>query len=75
MAELIAQGGLPLPVAHSNDRGVGVGLGVVTPVLLEPFKRLLNLLDEPETIPVLAPLIEREIHRYSVLEYDGRIIG
>ena len=59
MAELIAQGGLPLPAEHSNDRGVGIGLGAVTPVLLEPFKRLLNLLDEPATIPVLAPLIER----------------
>ena len=75
MAELIAQGGLPFPAERSTDKGVGIGLGAVTPVLLEPFKRLLNLLDEPETIPVLAPLIEREIHRYSVLEYDGRIIG
>jgi AraC-like DNA-binding protein len=69
MAELIAQGGLPLPAEQSNDRGVGIGLGAVTPVLLEPFKRLLNLLDEPETIPVLAPLIEREIH-YRLLKSD-----
>ena len=67
MAELIAQGGLPLPTERSNDRGVGIGLGAVTPVLLEAFKRLLNLLDEPETIPVLAPLIEREIH-YRLLK-------
>ena len=42
MAELIAQGGLPLPAEQSNDRGVGIGLGAVTPVLLEPFKRLLK---------------------------------
>ena len=69
MAELIAQGGLPLPAEQSNDRGVGIGLGAVTPVLLEPFKRLLNLLDEPATIPVLAPLIEREIH-YRLLMSD-----
>ena len=69
MAELIAQGGLPLPVEQSNDRGVGIGLGAVTPALLEPFKRLLDLLDEPETIPVLAPLIEREIH-YRLLKSD-----
>ncbi len=65
MAELIAQGGLPLPTARANDRSVGIG--TVTPVLLEPFKRLLDLLDEPETIPVLAPLIEREIH-YRLLK-------
>lgn len=67
MAELIAQGGLPLPAERSNDRSVGIG--TVTPVLLEPFKRLLDLLDEPETIPVLAPLIEREIH-YRLLKSD-----
>ncbi len=69
MAELIAQGELPLPVAHSNDRGIGIGLGTVTPVLLEAFKRLLDLLDDPGAIPVLAPLIEREIH-YRLLKSD-----
>ena len=67
MAELIAQGGLPLPTERSDDRGIGIG--TVTPVLLEPFKRLLDLLDEPDTIPVLAPLIEREIH-YRLLKSD-----
>ncbi len=67
MAELIAQGGLPLPTERTNDRSVGIG--TVTPVLLEPFKRLLDLLNEPETIPVLAPLIEREIH-YRLLRSD-----
>lgn len=67
MSELIAQGGLPLPNERSNDRGIGIG--TVTPVLLEPFKRLLDLLDEPETIPVLASLIEREIH-YRLLKSD-----
>ncbi len=67
IAELIAQGGLPLPMESANERSVGIG--TVTPVLLEPFKRLLDLLDEPETIPVLAPLIEREIH-YRLLRSD-----
>jgi AraC-like DNA-binding protein len=67
MAELIAQGGLPVPREHASDRGIGIG--TVTPALLEPLKRLLDLLDEPETIPVLAPLIEREIH-YRLLKSD-----
>ncbi|QEL55577.1 AraC family transcriptional regulator [Chromobacterium paludis] len=62
MAELIAQGGLPLPAERSQDKAGGVGLGAVTPPLLESFKRLLDLLDDPAAIPVLAPLIEREIH-------------
>ena len=69
VAELIAQGGLPLPAERSNERGAGIGIGTVTPVLLEPFKRLLDLLDEPGAIPTLAPLIEREIH-YRLLMTD-----
>ena len=69
MAELIAQGGVPLPTERSTDRGIAIGIGTVTPVLLEPFKRLLDLLHEPDTIPVLAPLIEREIH-YRLLKSD-----
>ena len=69
MAELIAQGGLPLPEDRSSDRGAVIGLGTVTPMLLEPFKRMLDLLDEPSAIPILAPLIEREIH-YRLLMSD-----
>jgi AraC-like DNA-binding protein len=72
MAELIAQGGLPLPVERSSDRGIGIGLGTVTPTLLDPIKRLLDLLDEPDAIPVLAPLIEREIH-YRLLMSDQAV--
>lgn len=60
LMELIAQGKLP-PV-KKRDAGMGVGIGTVTDVLLEPFCRLLSLLDEPEAIPVLGPLIQREIH-------------
>jgi len=67
LAELIAQDGLP----PSRDRSVGkgVGIGSVTPALLAPFERLLALLDEPEAIPVLAPLIQREIH-YRLVRSD-----
>ncbi len=36
--------------------------GALTPPLLEAFDRLLALLDQPEDIPALAPLIRREIH-------------
>ena len=69
MAELIAQGGLPFPAERSNDKGAGIGLGTVTQNLIDPIKRLLDLLDEPGAIPVLAPLIEREIH-YRLLKSD-----
>lgn len=36
--------------------------GALTAPLLEAFDRLLGLLDQPEHIPALAPLIKREIH-------------
>lgn len=67
LAELISQGILPPPVERSVDRGMGIG--TVTPHIIEPFKRLLELLDEPDAIPVLAPLINREIH-YRLLMSD-----
>jgi AraC-like DNA-binding protein len=69
VAELIAQGGLPVPGERSSDRGAVIGIGTVTPALLEPLKRLLDLLEDPLAIPVLAPLIEREIH-YRLLMSD-----
>lgn len=36
-------------------------VSAVTPELLDPWLRLLGLLETPEDIPVLAPLVEREI--------------
>ncbi|ATO33579.1 HTH-type transcriptional activator RhaS [Dickeya dianthicola] len=43
--------------------------GLVTPLLLDSFRRLLALLDEPEAIPVLAPLMKKEIH-YRLIKSD-----
>lgn len=67
LAELIAQGDLPPPDKSADDRGVG--LGSVTPQIIEPFARLLALLAEPDAIPALSPLILREIH-YRLLRSD-----
>ncbi|PSJ57483.1 AraC family transcriptional regulator [Kumtagia ephedrae] len=55
----------------SRDRGTdgSAALGTVTQAMLEPFGRLLALLDRPDEIAVLAPLIEREIH-YRLLKSD-----
>ncbi|TAJ05500.1 AraC family transcriptional regulator [Pectobacterium versatile] len=60
VAELIAQGCLP----PRRDRGASssAGIGSATSAILRPFGRLLELLEEPEAIPVLAPLLQREIH-------------
>ncbi|MBC3948430.1 AraC family transcriptional regulator [Pseudomonas folii] len=67
LAELAAQGCL----APVRDKSVvaGVGIGSVTDALLASFERLLALLEEPDAIPILAPLIKREIH-YRLLMSD-----
>jgi AraC-like DNA-binding protein len=67
LSELIAQSDLP----STRDRSVakGIGIGAVTGAMLSSFERLLALLDEPESISVLAPLIQREIH-YRLLQSD-----
>ncbi|MBS1187905.1 MAG: AraC family transcriptional regulator [Burkholderiaceae bacterium] len=67
MAELVAHSGLPSPRGKLSDSGMGIG--VLTPQVLEPFQRLLDLLDEPEAIEVLSPLILREIY-YRLLMSD-----
>lgn len=67
LAELIAQDERSPSPPRSPQASVGVGsLG---PELLEPIVRLAALLDEPAAIPVLAPLIQREIH-YRLLATD-----
>jgi len=39
----------------------GYGVAPLTTAMLDPWHRLLRLLDEPEDVPALAPLCEREI--------------
>lgn len=72
MADIIAQNGMPPPYERSISGGTAIG--TVTPTLLEPFTRLLALLDEPDAIPTLSSLIVREIH-YRLLTSDlaGRL--
>jgi hypothetical protein len=67
LTELIAQCG-PSP-ARDRTANKSVGIGTVTSTILKPLGRLLELLDEPDAIPVLAPLIQREIH-YRLLMSD-----
>lgn len=76
IAELISQNRLTPPRERPSEAGAYIGQ--LTPQLLEPFVRLLNLLDGPDSssddIAVLAPLIKREIH-YRLLKSDlaGRL--
>ncbi len=72
MADIIAQSRMPPPRERGADGSTAIG--TVTPALLEPVHRLLALLHEPDSIAVLAPLIEREIH-FRLLRSDlaGRL--
>ena len=44
-----------------DGQPAGLAVSEATPDLLDPVLRLVRLLDRPADIPVLAPLIEREI--------------
>lgn len=72
LAELIAQGILP----HHKEKatGMGAGLGTMTPDIMEPFKRLLDLMNEPTAIGILAPLIQREIHYRLLLSNQSSLL-
>lgn len=67
MAELMVEGNLSPPRPQPTSRGIAVGQA--NTAILKSFLRLIELLDEPETIPVLSPLILREI-LYRLLMSD-----
>ncbi|MGW8369264.1 MAG: AraC family transcriptional regulator N-terminal domain-containing protein [Gammaproteobacteria bacterium] len=72
IARLMLDSSLPSP-RMQGDR-LGIAVGKVSPPLLDAFERLLDLLDRPEDIPVLAPLIRQEIcYRLLVSEQGPRL--
>ena len=72
LAALIVETGLPAPRDDHDGRGLYVS--PLEQPLLEGLLRLVQLLDTPKDIPVLAPLILRELH-YRLLhgEQHGRL--
>lgn len=62
---------LPKPTAATAR---GIALSVLNNELLDPLLRLVRLLDSPRDLPLLAPLIEREIiYRLLTGEQGGRL--
>lgn len=59
VSQLMLDGKLPSPRAQQT--GLGIAASEITPHLLDAVFRLVSLLDEPRDIPVLAPVIRREI--------------
>ena len=72
MAQLMVDSYLPPPRAQPSSRGMATG--AVTLPLLSACHRLLDLLAAPQDIPILAPLIQREIlYRLLMGEQGARL--
>lgn len=72
MTELIVEGKLQPPRAEPTGRGMTVGQASLP--LFQAFQRLIDLLDTPDAVAVLAPLIQREIlYRLMVSEQGTRL--
>lgn len=72
IAQLIMDRRLPAPAAH--DGHLGIAVSRVAPPLLDAIGRLIGLLDEPDNIPALAPLIKAEIfYRLLTSEHGPRL--
>ncbi|WP_319498804.1 AraC family transcriptional regulator [uncultured Cohaesibacter sp.] len=67
LAEMVAQN-MIAPAQRTTERS-SIAVGTLTAQILSPAERLVTLLDEPDAIPVLAPLIRQEIH-YRLLTSD-----
>lgn len=67
ISQLIVDSNLPQPRVKQSSRGMATG--EVTLPLLNAFQRLIDLLAEKQDIPILAPVIQREI-MYRLLVGD-----
>lgn len=71
IAELLLQ---IKPVSTDGPRAKALAVCSLEDDLLEPVLRLLRLLDHPQDIPILAPLIEREILYRLLLGPHGAML-
>jgi AraC-like DNA-binding protein len=67
ISQLMVDSNLPAPREQQSSRGMATGK--VTVPLITAFQRLVDLLSEPEGVPILAPIIQREIF-YRLLVGD-----
>ncbi len=72
VSQLMVDSHLPSP--RVKQAGRGMATGKTTPELLSAFQRLVDLLDDEKDIPILAPLIQREIaYRLLIGEQGTRL--
>lgn len=59
---------------QSKEAQKGIAVGELSEPLLDAFLRLIELLDEGQSIKILAPIIKREIfYRLLITEQDARL--
>lgn len=72
ISQLMVDSHLPPPRGQQSDRGMAIG--EVNSPLIGAFQRLIDLLDEVKDIPILAPVIQREIaYRLLVGDQGARL--
>ena len=71
LAELAAT--LP-PVRENAENGIGITINPMSAALRDTLLRLLSLLDTPADIPVLGPLVERELLYRLLQGPQGRLL-
>jgi len=72
MSQLMADSNLPAPRPQQSSRGMATG--EVTLPLLGAFQRMIDLLADEQDIPILAPVIQREIiYRLLVGDQGARL--
>lgn len=72
---LLAQIAADMPSVRDTDApGIGISINSMTAPLRETLLRLLALLDNPSDIPVLAPMVERELLYRLLQGPQGRLL-
>lgn len=69
LAQIMLEAQIPFKPAHKDRKGVAVGK--LTPDMISAFIRLMNLLNTPQDIAVLAPLIIKEIFYRLLISPQG----
>ena len=63
-----------MAVRESEQKGIGISLNPMTAPLRDTLLRLLSLLDTPADIPVLGPMVERELLYRLLQGPQGRLL-
>jgi len=72
ISQLLLDSQLPSPRTNASQRGMATGL--LTVPFVDAFNRLVNLIDEEKDIPILAPIIKREIFYRLLVGEQGTLL-